>query len=386
MDAISNDALTAKIHNTRRRNPGIESRRKRRESGGKGAAAEETEFSQDMPGFEASWKFPAAIAHQTVTMTCFAVPLADAPSFDFEAALIAMGKGFCESYPAKAPNVKLAQLPPEGSVVLHQDSNGDPIALGAQYRIFGLRTPDVEHGPQSATHFSFPTPPITSSVILTFPSAPRLYPAANDPAIKDTLVPLPHNAFVSIFRPAAPASDIASFSLFFAPTEVYERAQGAELIIADALNAASFSSIDPEQRKEFVCADLAKLIWKQVYGEVSLGGKAPPPVPKSLVEWLTDVTNSKDGKEYYVVYFSPFSTKEGYDQTTGLFFARYTDMYGDLFDLEERSYRALVLAVGKEVASGQGQKAANVLSPVSEAFPPRHVPPLPTTPLKTAKE
>lgn len=388
MDSISNDSLTVVVKNApllgaagataaeekkgvkpaAREKPAVKS---------KGANVVGAD-SQAIAGFEASWEFPAEVAKFTVAMTCFAVPVADAPSFDYQAALLAQKSGYCATFTGKGG--EQPGLPRTGSVVLQRDSNGQPIEFGSSYRIFALRSPDADHGPQTATDFSFPTPPITATVLLEFPAVPQLYPPnATTPA-------LPHNAFVAIFEAAQPLDAIDNFRLFFAPTEVLERGKDNELIIADALNAASFSQLDADSGEDNIHPQtLANALWKQINGEVSTGGSKPPPTPATLVDWIEKAT-SGDGP-YFVVYFSPFATKEG-PSGKGFFLARYTDMYGDLFDLDDRSYKALVLAVGMEVASGEGQKAANVLSKPSAAFPADVVvPPLPTDGgLKPAKE
>jgi hypothetical protein len=79
-----------------------------------------------------------------------------------------------------------------------------------------------------------------------------------------------------------------------------------------------------------------------------------------------------------LVYFSPLGTMEGW-QPAGYFAARYTDMDGDLLDLEYRAYRALVLAVGVTNNVTHLKQAADVLSQPSAPFPPGvPVVPLPT--------
>ncbi len=379
MDRISNDALTVTVKNSPSTGPleaavGDEKKAGKKSPGKPGRAGRGDD--QAVAGFKASWDLSEEIAKETVLMTCFAVPLADAQSFDFQSAVAAYKAGNCESYPPQGTPIKPGGIGRTGHVILQKDSNGDHIQFGEQYRIFALRTPDEKHGPQTATQFSFPTPQIASTVLLTFPAAPQVYPPAPGLGTKEPAEPLPHNAFVAIFPAATPLDSIAEHRLFFAPVEVIEREKDAELIIADALNAAAYSELTPTDAVAHPPADLARKIWHQVYSEVPSGGKRPPPVPASLENWIKQVTSGVG--PFFVVYFSPFATTEGQTKD-GYFVGRYTDMYGDLFDLDDRAYEAYVLAVGDENPSGDGQKAANVLSAPSAAFPYNvHVPPLPT--------
>lgn len=390
IDSVSNDSLTAVVQNssaTAVSEPATaDEKRPGKSSREKGAAARATTRvvpgdEQTVAGFKASWTLAAPIQEQTVAMTCFVVPVADAPSFDFQAAITAVTAGNCETM-----NKQEGQpFPAEGSLSLLKDSNGDPVRFGEQYRIFALRSPDEAHGPQTATHFSFPTPPITSTVLLTFPGAPQVYPPPASGSGKQA-DPLPHNAIVAIFPAASPLESIDSHRLFFAPIEVIEKEQDAELIIADALNAASFSELPTKYALTNIPDNLAHTLWKQIYSEVPSGGKRPPPVPDAFESWVDAATEGTG--PFFVVYLSPFATTEGFVKDKGFFVGRYTDMYGDLLDIEERAYEAYALAVGKENQTLDGQEAANVLSDPSPGFPSNvQVGPLPTdNSVKPSKE
>lgn len=339
IDQISNFSLAASIHNL-----------------------PEGEEPQNKAGLRATWD--DAIAKTNVSITCFAVPSAYVPSFDFAAAVAAETK----KYGTVVVFYKAGGKPAEGARPPHHadlsvDSNGEIIDFGRSYSLFALLTPLPEHGPRNATHFSFPTPSITATVQLGFAKEPQVYK-------------LPGGAFVALFTNATPTKSVAAYRLFFSPTETLTRLHGDELKIADALNAAGYVEIIPRQVR-FVAPSthaLAQSIWEKLTGEIpetKLGPTANEPA--GLERWLKP--SEKQLASTYVVLFSPFAKEEG-DTRKGFNLGRYSDMYGDLFDLDHRTYRGFVLAVG--VSEAGVRQAANVLSKPTEVFfgapPPEPLP------------
>lgn len=338
IDRISNFSLAASIHNE-----------------------PEGEEPQKKAGLRATWD--DAIAKTNASITCFAVPSAYVPSFDYAAAVVAEQK----KYGTVVEFSKAGGKPADGARPPHHadlsiDSTGEPIAFGSSYSLFALLTPLREQGPRNATHFSFPTPSITATVQLGFASAPRIYR-------------LPDNAFVALFTDAVPTESVASYRLFFSPTETLARLPGDELKIADALNAAGYVELSRKDHSLAVSAhELAQSIWKTLTSEIpetKLGPTANEPA--GLERWLKP--SEKQFAATYVVLFSPFAQEE--KGTGGEFkLGRYSDMYGDLFDLDHRTYRGFVLAVG--VSADGVRQAANVLSKPTEVFfdapPPEPMP------------
>ena len=153
--------------------------------------------------------------------------------------------------------------------------------------------------------------------------------------------------------------------------EVAEAGQD-ELVIADALNAAGYTDLTGAIPLSKLPAELPNRIWKEIASEVVGGEKHLKEFAEPLKAWLQATTSAFES--FYVVYFSPFATTEGPEGVFSI--GRYTDMYGDLLDLDERAYFAYALAVG--AAKNGETQAEDVLSDRSAKFPTNvPVPPLP---------
>ncbi len=352
VDRVGNASLRAFVHN-----------------------APDAKGEPETPGLQAICDLDAVTADATREVRFYAVPAGDVVSFDFEAAQKARSFARFE-FPEKTHYAKKGEKVP-CSVVLRHDTEDHVLRYGQSYSVFFLRMP--KHGAPRATDFSFATPPITSTVLLTFPEKPVLFP-------------LPNGAFVTAFAGTDHPESVSSYELFFAPSDVYEKAPGAELLVAGTLTAASFTTLDAKnQACQHLPAVVTAAIKQEFLHEMRTLGPISKelrdsidPALKPLEKWLGE----KHHTSLYVAYFSPFTSKDGWQKGGGYTIARYNDMYGDLFDLERRAYYGLALAVGL-VNRQLLQQAANVLSAPSAPFPPQAQPvPAPddTPSRKTAKK
>lgn len=314
----------------------------------------------EMPGLQAICDFDLETAAATRAVRFFAVPAADVASFDFEAAHKSSHHtewGYEETHRFPKKDAKAAY-----TAVLRKDTDGHVIRYGQSYCIFFLRLP--RHGAPRATDFSFATPPITSTVLLTFPAKPVIFPLIN-------------GTFVTAFVGTDHPESVASYQLFYAPTDVYEKGTGEELLVAGTLTAASFTTVDAKKQSCTHPAATLHALRAELLEELKVFGRVPKEIRESieqalkpLEKWLGE---SHGGTAKYVTYFSPFSHKAGWQKEGGYSIGRYTDMYGDLFDLDRRAYYALALATGV-IDRRLLQQAANVLSPASSPFPSQIVP------------
>ena len=116
---------------------------------------------------------------------------------------------------------------------------------------------------------------------------------------------------------------------------------------------------------------LACAIHRELAAEHGMDSTCAPGRPASsdsdgLENWLQ--LHAARLRSGCLVLCSPTATKIGL-QSAGYAIGTYTDIYGNLLDLETRRYRALVLAVGAVDAQGNAL-AAEALSPPSQIFPP----------------
>lgn len=339
VDNVSNASLKVVIQNTEKKD-----------------AAQE-------PGVFATCELTPEVSDATQHVLFFVVPQAEVATFDFERAHKGPGRHHvpCPLPDASRPSKKDQVV--VWSAALNKDVNNHVLRFGQDYSVFFLRMP--KHGQPRATDFSFASPSITATVVLKF---------AGKPAI----VPLPNGAFVTCFNGTDHAAEVASYDLFFAPGEVYEKGTGAELLIADQLVAANYTSFDAKTNACQHPATVSGAIRKQFIKEMSLHGPVAKDALDAQLKALDKWVHDHGKNAFYVAYYSPFTNKDGWQTAGGYKVARYTDMYGDLFDLERRGYLALALAVGR-LDKKLLPQAADVLSPPSDLFPAANKPvPLPT--------
>lgn len=319
--------------------------------------APELRGGPEVPGLQALCDLEPDVADDTREVRFYAVPSGEVVSFDFEAAH--KSRSYARfAFDEKTHFGKRKDKVPCGAL-LRKDTDDHVLRYGQSYSVFFLRIPKV--GQPRATDFSFATPPITSTVLLKFPEKPALFA-------------LPNGAFVTAFAGTDHAESVSAYQLFFAPSDVYEKAPGAELLIAGTLTAASYTSFDAKTQS---CTHKGSVVTAAIRQEFLQEMRAFGPIPKELKDQI-DLALKPVGKWIqerhptlrYLAYFSPNATKDGWQKGGGFTIARYNDMYGDFFDFERRAYYGLALAVGL-IDRKLLQQAANVLSDPSVIFPPK---------------
>lgn len=333
VDAVANRSLTAHIQNT------SETKKDR---------------TVEKAGLAASCVFPDRLSRHTAEVRFFAVPASQASSFDFQTA--------CTNTDF-VPGTILVN-PKEPHLIryraqLDHDATSASLSFGESYVVFFLRIPRGESastpGEPRATDFSFPTPAITCSVQLAFPVAPGVFPLLD-------------GAFLMAFAGAHDEGYIGSYEVFFSPADTYLNSNREELLIANTLNAANYVSVPARANGATRLAGLEAALTRQVvHDKRSLTDNEQKALEDALAAFFAWADKLPESGRVYLVYYSPFATKSGRDDKTGIWIGRYTDMNGDPFVLARRRYVALVLAVGSVDRQGLKQ-AANVLSDPSAPF------------------
>lgn len=306
-------------------------------------------------GLEASCELSAALAADTAEVRFFAVPADHAASFDFQTARRAHHAS-CIVRPQK----KGARKPVTCTAQLEKDTARDHLRFGESYVVFFLRVPArAGHAAPSelrATDFSFPTPPITATVPLTFPTAPVIFPLLN-------------GAFLTVFQGVKEEAYASAYQVFHSPADTYKLSGADELVVANNLTAANYISVAAGTHACKNPAKVTQSIERQFHKDMkvhahvdrqALHAKLAP-----FTAWIRK--HARGNRHAYVVYTNPFATKAGW-KAGGFTIGRYADMYGDVFTLDRRDYVALALAVGS-FDRKLLQQAANTLSPASNPFP-----------------
>jgi hypothetical protein len=341
VDRVGNASLRVSVHND-------------------GATKDEPEG----PGLHAACDLAPETAAATREVRFFAVPASEAASFDFEAAHKSRHYAKFEMDENPVPPRRESKI--ACAAVVRRDSENHPLQYGHSYSVFFLRIP--RQGSARGSDFSFAAPPFTSSMLLGFTERPAVFPLA-------------HGAFVAAFPGAEPEEGIGSYQLFFAPAGNYEKAHGAWQ--AGTLDVASFTTLEAGSQACDPSAGTVPAVRQEFIRELRAFG----PIPRGLGEGLDGALKPLEKwiasrRSSYVAYLSPFASSTGWRKEGAFAVARYTDMYGDYFDLWRESYRAVVLAV-TSVDQKRLRQAANILSPASAPFPP---PAEETAPRKPATE
>ena len=309
----------------------------------------------EVAGIEASCELPAAIAADTAEVRFFAVPARAAASFDFHTARRAHHVSFPLKGAARAGKAVAC------SVQISKDTDKSDLHFGQSYVVFYLRIPgrgeSGRGGEPRPTDFSFPTPPLVATVGLSFPAAPVVFN-------------LPNGAFVTAFEAAQNEGYVSSYQVFFSPADTVLMTSQQELLVANQLTAASFTTLEAVTHACTKPGEVAAAIARQFRRDMEpLGRVHTPPLDAALVRfqnWIKQRAKSKT--RTYVLYTNPFAVKSGWVAAGGFTIGRSADLNGDPLVPDRRPYAALALAVGsldKELL----QQAANIVSPGSKPFP-----------------
>lgn len=359
------------------------------------------------PRIEAACDSVRTKGKEAETVVFFAVPAAAAAAFDIQAASDALEHGIVAKPEKRAGPKKNGRPDTEFRATLAKDSTGNPLEHQHSYVVFSLRNLD-RSAARNAHDLSFPTPPITCRPQLQL-DAP-------------VILPVLHRAFVVLFQGPPRDLRIEAYQVCLVPAENLEDDDNApsersssKLLMGGKYHGAASSPVHPFDictRRKLI-DDLVRAQFLSDTDVRQLADEDHKALETNLSRIETEAVNlrEKDRKPLYVVYFNPVTrthvekdtaaqagagetrsaarkkiTKDALpdspaaEQDEGATQEQYTlgrwsDINGDLLDLANRAYRALVVATpaGSDPAHDVISPPSLRLEPLakSELFPVR---------------